>query len=321
MLIIQKFGGSSQASVEGIRRVAKIISDTAASGAQTVAVLSAVGDTSDILIDKAHSISAAPPLRELDALLSTGEISAVALMAIQLADMGRECISLSGHQAGILTDARHGEACILNIDCGRIQRELSAGRIVIVAGFQGASYDGDVTTLGRGGSDTTAVALAAALGADRCEIYSDVDGIYTADPRLTNGAHKLAAVDYEDMLLLASNGSQVLQRQSVVTAMQNKVEVYLLSSFEKSAGTLMTTLKERPALCGVTRDKDSGTVSVVGKAVCAETLAQTVAALASKGIAVHSGELKRGICSVTVDHDEQLDALRIVHALHFEEHN
>ena len=317
MLIVQKFGGSSVADAGRIRRVAKIIADARGRGDMTVAVLSAAGDTSDVLIDKARSISRKPSCRELDALLSTGEISSAALMAIQLDAMGLDCVSLSGRQAGIFTDEKHGEANIVSIDCGRIRRELDAGRIVIVAGFQGINGSDDVTTLGRGGSDTTAVALAAALGADRCEIYSDVDGIYTADPRLVDGAYKLGAVDFEDMLLLASNGSQVLQRQSVVTAMQSGVDVTLLSSFEKGPGTVMTSLPCRPALTGVTRDEGSGRVSVVGQGVCAETLAQTVSALASEGISVHSGELKRGICSVTVDTAELIASLRMIHAQFF----
>lgn len=196
MLIVQKFGGSSLAGVERLRCAAAIISDCAMAGNDVVAVVSARGNTTDELLADAKRISSCPRARELDALLSTGETGSAAMTAMQLADMGHDSVSLSGAQAGIRTDSVHGQARITDIDTGRILRELCAGRIVIVAGFQGFGENGDTTTLGRGGSDTTAVELAAALNADRCEIYSDVDGIYTADPRLVTGgaearAHRL----------------------------------------------------------------------------------------------------------------------------------
>ncbi len=317
MLIVQKFGGSSVADAERIRRVAGIIADTKRRGNTPVVVLSARGDTTDALISDAAQLTQMPPKREMDVLLSTGELGSVALMAMQLHSMGLDCISLSGRQAGIFTDAAHGEARIKNINTRRLKRELEAGRIVLVAGFQGIDENDDVTTLGRGGSDTTAVALAAALHADRCEIYSDVDGIYTADPRLVSGAEKLDKIDRADMLLLALGGSQVLHSRSVAAAIDYDVDVMLLSSFVKADGTLMTRLNERPALCGVTRDKHSNKISVVGQGVTPATLAETVAVLSQSGIVVQSGECAEGVCAVTVDPDCVLPALQLVHKKFF----
>ena len=318
MPIVQKFGGSSVADAEKIRRVAGIIADAYAHGDSPVVVLSAGGNTTDTLMENAQEISANPHRRELDVLLSTGELSSVALMAMQLHSMGLDCVSLSGRQAGIITDAVHGSARILNINTDRLRRELDLGKVVLVAGFQGIDENDDVTTLGRGGSDTTAVALAAALNADRCEIYSDVDGIYTADPRLVTGAKKLRKIDYADMLLLALGGSQVLHSRSVEQAIQNGVEVTLLSSFTRVAGTVMTKIADRPDICGVTRDKAANKISVVGAGVTRQTLAEAVAQLAEKGIVVHSGECREGVCAVTVAPENVLPALRLVHSHFFE---
>lgn len=313
MPIVQKFGGSSVADAEKIRRVAGIIADAYAHGDSPVVVLSAGGNTTDTLMENAQEISANPHRRELDVLLSTGELSSVALMAMQLHSMGLDCVSLSGRQAGIITDAVHGSARILNINTDRLRRELDLGKVVLVAGFQGIDENDDVTTLGRGGSDTTAVALAAALNADRCEIYSDVDGIYTADPRLVTDAKKLGKIDYADMLLLALGGSQVLHSRSVEQAIQNGVEVTLLSSFTRVAGTVMTKIADRPDICGVTRDKAANKISVVGAGVTRQTLAETVAQLAEKGIVVHSGECREGVCAVTVAPENVLPALELIH--------
>lgn len=318
MPIVQKFGGSSVADAEKIRRVAGIIADAYAHGDIPVVVLSAGGNTTDTLMENAQEISANPHRRELDVLLSTGELSSVALMAMQLHSMGLDCVSLSGRQAGIVTDAVHGSARILNINTDRLRRELALGKVVLVAGFQGIDENDDVTTLGRGGSDTTAVALAAALNADRCEIYSDVDGIYTADPRLVTGAKKLGKIDYADMLLLALGGSQVLHSRSVEQAIQNGVEVTLLSSFTRIAGTVMTKIADRPDICGVTRDKAANKLSVVGQRVDAQTLAETVALLADSGIVVGEGELSDGVCAVTVAPENVLPALELIHSHFFE---
>lgn len=313
MLIVQKFGGSSVADAERIRRVAGIIADAHALGDGPVVVLSARGDTTDTLLENAGEITHAPHRRELDVLLSTGELSSVALMAMQLHSMGLDCVSLSGRQAGIFTDTVHGSARILNISTDRLRRELKAGRIVLVAGFQGVNENDDVTTLGRGGSDTTAVALAAALNAERCEIYSDVDGIYTADPRLVTGAKKLERIDYADMLRLALGGSQVLHSRSVEAAIAGNVELTLLSSFTRRTGTVVSHFENRPPVCGVTRDKAANKISVVGASVDAQTLAETVAVLADSGIVVHSGELHDGVCAVTVAPESVLPSLELIH--------
>ena len=239
------------------------------------------------------------------------------MTAMQLADMGHDSVSLSGAQAGIRTDSVHGQARITDIDTGRILRELCAGRIVIVAGFQGFGENGDTTTLGRGGSDTTAVELAAALNADRCEIYSDVDGIYTADPRLVTGALRLERIDYADMLALALHGSQVLHSRSVAAAMRSGVSVHLLSSFTRREGTVMGSFSDRPELCGVTRDKARSTVSIVGRGADANTLAEAVGILAHSDIIVTSTELFDGGCSIRVSPDKLLPALELTHRRFF----
>lgn len=313
MLIVQKFGGSSVADAERIRRVAGIIADAHALGDSPVVVLSARGDTTDTLLENAGEITQEPHRRELDVLLSTGELSSVALMAMQLHSLGLDCMSLSGRQAGIFTDTVHGSARILNINTDRLRRELKAGKIVLVAGFQGINENDDVTTLGRGGSDTTAVALAAALNASRCEIYSDVDGVYTADPRLVTGAKKLDRIDYADMLRLALGGSQVLHSRSIEAAIAGNVELTLLSSFTRRAGTVVSHFEKRPPVCGVTRDKAANKISVVGASVDAQTLAETVAVLADSGIVVHSGELNDGVCAVTVAPENVLPSLELIH--------
>ncbi len=313
MLIVQKFGGSSLATPERLRRAAAIISDRASSGCEVVAVVSARGDTTDELLSAARHISAMPEPRELDALLAVGETGSAAMTAMQLAAMGHGSVSLSGAQAGIRTDGVHGDARILDIGTERILRELRAGRIVIVAGFQGIDGAGDTTTLGRGGSDTTAVELAAALGADRCEIYSDVDGIYTADPRLVTGARRLERIDYADMLPLALHGSQVLHSRSVEAAMRGRVTVQLLSSFTRCEGTVMGSFPDRPALCGVTRDALRGSISIVGRGADAQTLAEAAAVLSHSGIIVTASELFDGGCSLYVSSDELLPALELTH--------
>ena len=237
-LIVQKYGGSSVADAEKILGVARRIGAVRQEGTNGVAVVSAMGDTTDDLIDLAHSISPEPHAREMDLLLSTGEIVSCTLLTMALRELGHEAISLSGPQAGIRTDTSFGRARISRIEAGRVQRELAAGRIVVVAGFQGLTPEEDVTTLGRGGSDTTAVAIAAALGADRCEIYTDVEGIYTADPRIAPGARKLDEVGYEEMLELASLGAKMHPR-SIELGGVYQVPIYVASSFSDAPGTLI----------------------------------------------------------------------------------
>ena len=316
MISVQKFGGSSLADAERIRRCAGIIAGAKSAGSDIVAVLSARGDTTDELIAQALELSPEPPARELDVLLSTGELCSAALMAITLRRMGFDCVSLSGRQAGIHTDAEHGEAHISSVHTRRIMRELDAGRIVIVAGFQGVDDKDDVTTLGRGGSDTTAVVLAAALNAGRCEIYSDVDGIYTADPRLVTGAKKLAVIDSGDMLKLAKCGSQVLHSRSVEAAIRFGVPVTLLSSFVNAPGTLMTAIPDRSALppvTGITRDKALNRISVVGPGVRINCLSEIVGLLCENDIPVLSADCSEELAAVVTDPEHILPAMELIH--------
>ena len=237
-LIVQKYGGSSVADAEKIISVAKRIGAVQASGSLVVAVVSAMGDTTDDLIRLAHTISAEPHAREMDLLLSTGELVSSTLLTMALRELGHEAISLSGPQAGIHTDTSFGRARISRIEPARVRRELDAGRIVVVAGFQGITPEEDITTLGRGGSDTTAVAIAAALEADRCEIYTDVEGIYTADPRIVHDARKLDEVGYEEMLELASLGAKMHPR-SIELGGVYRVPIYVASSFSDEPGTMI----------------------------------------------------------------------------------
>lgn len=313
MLIVQKFGGSSVADAEKIRRVAGIIAGRRALGDNVVAVVSACGDTTNVLCEKARELCDDPHVRELDSLMSTGEINSAALMAIQLHSMGIDSVSLSGRQAGIYTDSEHGSARIRRIVPRRILSELKAGKTVVVAGFQGIDLNDDITTIGRGGSDTTAVALAAALGADKCEIYSDVDGVYTADPRLVTGARRLDKIDYRDMLNLALGGSQVLHSRSVETAAENGVEVTLLSSYTAGGGTTLSHFDERPDLCGVTRDKALNKISIVGAGVSEATLAEAAALLGERHIEISSIDIVPEVCSVTVAQEKVLPALELIH--------
>ena len=237
-LVVHKYGGSSVADAEKISGVARRIGRVKDAGRNIVAVASAMGDTTDELIELARTVSEDPDPRELDLLLSTGELVSCTLLTMALRNLGYDAITLSGFQAGIRTDTMYGRARIFSIDPARVESELAEGRVVIVAGFQGITEDLDITTLGRGGSDTTAVALAAALGADRCDIYTDVDGIYTADPRMVPDARKLSEIDYEEMLELASYGAKMHPR-SIELGAVNGVPIYVASSFTEVAGTLI----------------------------------------------------------------------------------
>ncbi|MBI4298772.1 MAG: aspartate kinase [Chloroflexi bacterium] len=267
-LIVQKYGGSSLADANKIRRVAQRIGSTYDKGNSVVAVVSAMGDTTDELIELAHRVSDRPDEREFDLLLSTGELVSCTLMAMALRSSGYQAISLSGAQAGIRTDKSHGKARIAAVAPERIQGELDRGCIVIVAGFQGVTEDSDVTTLGRGGSDTTAVALAASLGAERCEIYTDVEGIYTANPRLVPEAHKLKEIGYEEMLELASYGVK-MQPRSVELGMLYNVPILVASSFSDAPGTLIhqggdTSMELRNKVRGIATDTNVAKLSVLG---------------------------------------------------------
>ena len=265
-LIVQKFGGSSVADAQKVENVARRVTDTYKEGNSVVVVVSAQGDTTDDFLDKAAEINTAPSKREMDVLLSAGEQISMALLAMAIEKLGYPVISLTGWQAGIKTTSNYSDARIRTIDTERLERELDMKRIVIVAGFQGINKYDDITTLGRGGSDTTAVALAAALHADKCEIYTDVDGVYTADPRIVPNAKKLADVSYDEMLELASLGANVLHNRSVELALKYNVKLEVKSSFQRVDGTVVKEVKnvEKMMVRGVTRDNDVARISIVG---------------------------------------------------------
>jgi aspartate kinase len=266
-LIVQKYGGTSVGDAERIKQVARRIVAAADSGQRVCAVVSAMGHTTDELVDLAAQISPVPHSRELDMLLTAGERISMALLSMAIIDLGREAISFTGSQAGIVTDTRHGRARIVDIRARRVLEALDAGRIVIVAGFQGVSTEFDVTTLGRGGSDTTAVALAAALGADVCEIYTDVEGVFTADPRLFPEARKLHAVSYEEMLELAACGAKVLMLRCVEYARNHGVLVHVRSSFSDAEGTWIKEEDERmeqAIISGIAHDTSEAKVTIFG---------------------------------------------------------
>jgi aspartate kinase len=244
-LVVMKFGGTSVAGPERLKSVARRLVAAHEDGRRVVGVLSAMGGTTDELLDLAQAVSSSPEPRELDMLVSTGERIACALCAMAVIDLGHAAVSLTGSQAGIVTDNVHGKAKIVEVRAKRIHDALDRSAIVLVAGFQGVSADAEVTTLGRGGSDTTAVALAAALGADSCEIYTDVEGVYTADPRIVAGARKLHAVSYDEMLELAASGAKVLQLRSVEFARNHGVALHVRSTFSDADGTWVTQEDER----------------------------------------------------------------------------
>ena len=268
-LVVQKYGGSSLATPELIKSVAARIRSAHDSEGNVVATVSAMGDSTDNLLSIASEISETPDLRELDVLLSTGELQSCALVAMALKSMGKKAVSLSGAQAGIRTDSSYGKAKIAGVDTGRINEELEKGNIVIVAGFQGVTHDSDITTLGRGASDLTAVALAAGLKADRCEIYTDVEGIYTADPRLVSDARKMTQVGFEEMLELASYGAKMNPR-SIELGMVFQVPILVASSFNNEPGTLIhdgdnmdnTVGEIRNRVRGIATDKDVAKITV-----------------------------------------------------------
>ena len=271
-LIVQKYGGSSVADAEGLKRVANRIVATKRAGHQVVVVVSAMGDTTDELIDLANQVSPLPNGRELDMLLTAGERISMALLAMAIGNLGNEARSFTGSQAGVITTSAHGRARIIDVTPSRITEALSEGAIAIVAGFQGISQDTkDVTTLGRGGSDTTAVALAAALDADVCEIYTDVDGIFSADPRVVPAAKKLKTVTYDEMLELAASGAKVLHLRCVEYARRYDMPIHVRSSFSNNEGTWVVkdhpeggTEMEQAIIAGIAHDKSEAKITVVG---------------------------------------------------------
>lgn len=267
-LIVQKFGGTSVANAERIRNVAGIVTDTYKQGNQVVVVVSAQGDTTDDLIAKAAEINPNPSKREMDVLLSTGEQISISLLAMAIEALGYPVVSLTGWQAGFQTDSSHSAARIKRIESERLHKELDKNNIIIVAGFQGISRYNDITTLGRGGSDTSAVALAAELKADLCQIYTDVDGVYTADPRIVKSAKKLDEISFDEMLELASLGAQVLHNRSVEMAKKYGVNLEVVSSLERKPGTRVKEVvsMEKMLVRGVARDNDVTRIALIGLA-------------------------------------------------------
>ncbi|HJR18367.1 MAG TPA: aspartate kinase [Actinomycetota bacterium] len=264
-VIVQKFGGTSVGSAERIRAVARRVVETRIDGYDVVVVVSAMGDTTDDLVRLASDITPLPPPRELDMLLTAGERISMALLAMAIHSLGHDAVSFTGSQAGIITSSEHGRAKIIDVRAARIQEALGLGKVVIVAGFQGVSTTSDVTTLGRGGSDTTAVALAAAVGAEACEIYTDVDGVHTADPRIVPDARVLHAVSYEEMLEMAASGARVLQLRSVEYARNHDVLVRVRSSFNETTGTWIREEDERmekAIISGVTHDVSEAKLTI-----------------------------------------------------------
>ena len=283
--VVMKFGGTSVADVERLKAVAQRLVAAREAGNRVVAVLSAMGDTTDELVRLAHEISPRPRARELDMLISVGERISCSLCAMAIHDLGHQAISLTGSQAGIVTDTAHGKAKIVDIRAKRIHEALDAERIVLVAGFQGVSTDLDITTLGRGGSDTTAVALAAALGAEVCEIYTDVEGVFTADPRLVPEARKLHAVSFEEMLELAASGAKVLQVRSVEIARSHHVTLHVRPSYSPADGTWIREeddrMLEKALISGVTHTREETLYRVEGT-----TASELFAALADASVNV-----------------------------------
>jgi aspartate kinase len=269
-LVVQKYGGSSVADADSIKRVAQRVVATRKAGHDVVIVISAMGDTTDELLDLAQQISPIPPPRELDMLLTAGERMSAALLAMAIANLGHQARSFTGSQAGVITTGKHGNARIIDITPGRITESLAEGHIAIVAGFQGVSQDTkDITTMGRGASDTTAVALAAAMGAEVCEIYTDVDGVFTADPRIVPAARKLARISYEEMLEMAACGAKVLALRSVEYARRYDVPVHVRSSFSQREGTWIMDLPEgaqmeQAIISGIAHDRSEAKITVVG---------------------------------------------------------
>lgn len=276
-LIVQKFGGSSVADADGVRRVARRVAETRNAGHQVVVVVSAMGDTTDDLLDLAGEVARKPPARELDMLLTSGERISMALLAMAISDLGVPAQSFTGSQAGMITDGAHGAAKLVEVSPLRVREALDHGNVAIIAGFQGVNRSSrDITTLGRGGSDTTAVALAAALDADVCEIYSDVDGVYTADPRIVPTAQKLDRVSSEEMLELAANGAKILHLRCVEYARRFNVPLHVRSSFSHNEGTMvipsphenLTPQKEipleQPLIAGIAHDRSQAKITIVG---------------------------------------------------------
>lgn len=320
MLVILKFGGSSLEGMDGLRRSAEIVKAELDLGHDCAVVVSAAGKGTDALTEAAFRIDGNHSGRERDALLSSGEQQSAALMAMMLESMGVGAISLNGWQSGIFTNSIHGDADVEQTLPWRAAAALREGKTPVVTGFQGIDIKGDITTLGRGGSDTTAVALAAAMGADSCRIYSDVAGVYTADPRLIKKAKHIPLMDMRDMLTLSHSGSQLLHTKSVALAMAEGVEIELYSSFGETQMSRVCRLEEeaRPDYAGVTRDKERSQLSLVGKACSVQTLKDIAALLRFEGVEVLGGRAGEGFCWVKLRPEQLGFALELVHREYFE---
>ncbi len=288
-LIVMKFGGSSVGTPERMQLVAKRIIERQQEGNGIIVVVSAMGDTTDDLIDQSKLLNPNPPAREMDMLLSVGEQISISLLSMTIHQLGAKAMSFTGWQAGMLTENEHGKAKIKQIDAKRVTAAVNNGAIAIVAGFQGMSEEGEITTLGRGGSDTTAVALAAAVGADACEIYTDVDGIYSTDPRVVKCARKLSNISYDEMLELANLGAAVLHPRAVEYAKHNKVKLVVRSSFTQNEGTVVreeAIMEQGVVVSGIAFDKNVARISILGAEDIPGVLAHVFGALADNGIDV-----------------------------------
>ncbi|MBE9913016.1 aspartate kinase [Paenibacillus donghaensis] len=322
-LYVMKFGGSSVGDTERMKRVAKRIVEKQDEGHQCVVVVSAMGDTTDDLIDQAKLLNPAPPAREMDMLMTTGEQISISLLSMAIHQLGRSAVSMTGWQAGFRTEPVHGKARITNIVPERVQAALDEGQIVIVAGFQGMTEDGEITTFGRGGSDTTAVALAAAIQADVCEIYTDVDGIYSTDPRIVKCARKLKEISYDEMLELANLGAAVLHPRAVEYAKHHKVHLVVRSSFNYNEGTAVkeeASVEQGVVVSGIAYDKNVARISILGVEDIPGVLAQVFGALAEASvnvdIIVQSGvQDGKADFSFTTSLSESKQALDVIHGL------
>lgn len=322
-LIVQKYGGSSIASVEDLKRVARRVAASVREGNDVAVVVSARGHTTDELIGTARELSKSPPKRELDMLMAIGEQESIALLAIALNDLGVPAVSLTGAQVGIRTDQQHTKARVRTVNTDRIRQELLSGNVVVVAGFQGVTDENDITTLGRGGSDATAVAMAAVLDADVCEIYTDVDGIYTADPRCVKNAKKISTITYDEMMELASLGTQVLQQRSVQFAKRYSVPLHVRSSFNNKEGTMVVEKYENMeeiVVSGAALDKDEIKFTLRGVPDKPGIAARVFSAIAEKNINVDmivqnvSAEGRTDL-SFTVSRDEMEDTREVTEAI------
>lgn len=319
-LYVMKFGGSSVGDIERMQRVAKRIIEKQDEGHQCVVVVSAMGDTTDDLIDQARLLNPNPPAREMDMLMTVGEQISIAMLSMAIHHQGREAVSFTGWQAGFETETEHGRARIVDIRPAKVLNALDAGKIVIVAGFQGTTADGEITTFGRGGSDTTAVALAAAIQADTCEIYTDVDGIYSTDPRIVKCARKLNEISYDEMLELANLGAAVLHPRAVEYAKHNNVRLVVRSSFNYNEGTVVkeeASMEQGAVVSGIAYDKNVARITIRGvndlPGVLAKMFGELASAKIDVDIIVQSGVMNgKADFSFTVSLEDRLGALNVI---------